>query len=94
MHKCQNLFSGKNKKQYFSMLFAENFTQSAKSYSFLFGRHSRKKGQTMLAAIFFFETIWLDLSDLGVLLTLTHSDLVYRFRKNVGKSNFRNNSEN
>ena len=28
--KCQVLFSGKNKKKYFSMLSAENFTQSAK----------------------------------------------------------------
>ena len=28
--KCENLFSGKNKKKYFSMLSAENFTQSAK----------------------------------------------------------------
>ena len=28
--KCQNLFSGKNKKTYFNMSSAENFTQSAK----------------------------------------------------------------
>ena len=27
--KCQNLFSGKNKKKYFKMSSAENFTQSA-----------------------------------------------------------------
>ena len=28
--KCQNLFSGKNKKKYFKMSSAEIFTQSAK----------------------------------------------------------------
>ena len=28
--KCQNLFSGKNKKKYFKMLAAENFSCSAK----------------------------------------------------------------
>ena len=28
--KCQILFSGKNKKEYFKMSSAENFTQSAK----------------------------------------------------------------
>ena len=28
--KCQNLFSGKNEKKYFSMLSVENFTQRAK----------------------------------------------------------------
>ena len=28
--KCQNLYSGKNKKKYFNMLSAENFTQSDK----------------------------------------------------------------
>ena len=28
--KCQNLFSGKNKRKYFKMLPAENLTQSAK----------------------------------------------------------------
>ena len=28
--KCQNMFSGKIKKKYFSMSSAENFTQSAK----------------------------------------------------------------
>ena len=30
--KCQNLFAGKNKKKYFNMSSAENFTWSAKHY--------------------------------------------------------------
>ena len=40
--KCQSLISGKNKKKYFNMSSAENFTQSAKRLVVLFDLRAKR----------------------------------------------------